>query len=65
MTAKHLLSVLPGACRRANLRVPDDVAVIGVYNDEPLCDVCNPPLSSVWPGHSRRVTRPPRCSITS
>jgi LacI family transcriptional regulator len=39
------------ACRRAGLSVPDEVAVVGVDNDEPLCDVCNPPLSSVEPGH--------------
>jgi LacI family transcriptional regulator len=41
------------ACRRAGLRVPDEVAVIGVDNDEPLCGVCNPALSSVWPGHEQ------------
>jgi LacI family transcriptional regulator len=40
------------ACRRAGLNVPDEVAIIGVDNDEPLCSVCNPPLSSVWPNHS-------------
>jgi len=41
------------ACRRAGVAVPDEVAVIGVDNDEPLCDVSNPPLSSVWPGHAQ------------
>jgi LacI family transcriptional regulator len=40
------------ACRRASALVPDQVAVIGVDNDQPLCSVCNPPLSSVWPNHS-------------
>ncbi len=35
------------ACGSAGLRVPDDVAVIGVDNDEILCEQCNPPLSSV------------------
>lgn len=39
------------ACRRAGVTVPDEVAVIGVDNDEPLCDVSNPPLTSIWPGH--------------
>jgi LacI family transcriptional regulator len=40
------------ACRRAQVSVPDEVAVVGVDNDEPLCEVCLPPLSSVDPGHA-------------
>ncbi len=35
------------ACRRAGAAVPDEVAVIGAGNDECLCDVALPPLSSV------------------
>jgi LacI family transcriptional regulator len=35
------------ACQRANRRVPEDVTVIGIDNDEYLCRVANPPLSSV------------------
>jgi LacI family transcriptional regulator len=35
------------ACRRINVTVPDDVAVIGVDNDEILCNLSNPKLSSV------------------
>jgi LacI family transcriptional regulator len=35
------------ACAAAGLHVPDDVAVIGVDNDELLCELSNPPLSSV------------------
>ena len=31
--------------------MPDEVAVVGVDNDETLCEVCNPPLSSVQAGH--------------
>ena len=41
------------ACRRAAVDVPDDLGVIGVDNDGPLCEVSNPPLSSVWPDHRR------------
>ena len=41
------------ACRRADVSVPDEVAVIGVDDDEPLCEVCNPPLTSVNPAHHR------------
>lgn len=39
------------ACRRVAIKVPDDIAIVGVDNDEPLCEVCNPPMSSVWPNH--------------
>ena len=35
------------ACHRAGLRVPDDVAVIGADDDELICELHNPPLSSV------------------
>jgi len=41
------------ACRRAGLRVPDDVAVIGVDNDTHLCNLCTPPLSSIDVNPSR------------
>ena len=37
------------ACKRVNLAVPEDVAVLGVDNDEILCNLCLPPLSSVAP----------------
>jgi len=35
------------ACRRVNLSVPDQVAVLGVDNDELLCELSQPPLSSI------------------
>jgi LacI family transcriptional regulator len=35
------------ACRIANLQVPEEVAVVGVDNDELLCELADPPLSSV------------------
>jgi len=41
------------ACRRAGLAVPDDVAVLGVDNDELLCELAAPPLSSVMPNTHR------------
>lgn len=41
------------ACRLAGLTVPDDVAVIGVHNDELLCELCAPPLSRVIPNGQR------------
>ena len=35
------------ACRAARIRVPEELAVIGVDNDELLCELADPPLSSV------------------
>ena len=35
------------ACKIAGVRVPDDVAIIGVDNDEVVCSLCNPSLSSI------------------
>lgn len=35
------------ACRRLNLAVPEEVAVVGVDNDEIFCELCDPPLTSV------------------
>lgn len=45
MRGQHLLD----ACLRVGLKVPDDVAVVGVDDDEILCELCTPPLSSVVP----------------
>ena len=35
------------ACRQLELHVPDEVAVIGVDNDELMCELAVPPLTSV------------------
>ena len=35
------------ACKRARVAVPEEVAVVGVENDESLCLMSTPPLSSV------------------
>lgn len=37
------------ACADAGLRVPEEIAVIGVDNDEVLCELADPPLSSIEP----------------
>jgi LacI family transcriptional regulator len=41
--ARHILE----ACVELGLRVPEDVAVVGVDNDELLCQLCTPELSSI------------------
>lgn len=37
------------ACRIAGIAVPEEAAVIGVDNDELLCNLTTPPLSSIQP----------------
>lgn len=43
MRAYQVLSV----CREQGIRVPEEVALIGVDNDPVQCELCDPPLSSV------------------
>lgn len=40
---QHILEV----CKMINLKVPEDVAVIGVDNDPMVCDIGDPPLTSI------------------
>jgi LacI family transcriptional regulator len=42
------------ACRDLGIAVPDAIAVVGVDNDDVICDLCDPPLSSVVP-NTRRI----------
>ncbi len=35
------------ACRNLGIRIPEEVAVLGVDNDEMICDLSDPPLSSI------------------
>src|SRR5207248_10272556 len=35
------------ACQRLRIQVPEAVAVVGADNDEPICRIASPPLSSV------------------
>src|SRR5439155_3274797 len=39
------------ACREAAVAVPEEVAIVGVDDDEPICAICDPPLTSVCPNH--------------
>jgi LacI family transcriptional regulator len=49
LRAQQLLN----ACRAVNIAVPEDVAIVGVDNDELLCELADPPLSSVQPDAKR------------
>lgn len=41
------------ACRSQGLPVPEQIAVVGVDNDVPLCEIGSPALTSVRAGHSQ------------
>lgn len=41
------------ACQRIDAAVPDEVAVLGIDDDDLLCSLCRPPLSSVVPNPER------------
>ncbi len=41
------------ACQQVGVLVPDEVAVVGVDNDEVLCELSDPPLTSVVPNTMR------------
>ena len=45
------------ACKAKRLRVPEQVAVVGVDNDEAICNAIRPPLSSVHPNHVELARR--------
>ena len=45
MRAVHLIS----ACNQLGIMIPEEVAVLGVNDEEILCDLCTPRLSSVIP----------------
>jgi LacI family transcriptional regulator len=41
------------ACREADIKMPEEVAVLGVDNDEVICRLCRPTLSTVEPDVER------------
>jgi len=41
------------ACREHGIRVPEDIAVMGVDNDDVLCNLSEPPLTSIQPDTER------------
>ena len=48
MTSTDLMGQqLLEACQRLRIKVPEEVAVVGADNDEPICRISLPPLSSV------------------
>ena len=40
-------------CKIAGLKVPEEIAVLGVDNDELVCNLSSPPLSSIKVGFDK------------
>ena len=40
-------------CKTAHIKIPQQIAVLGVDNDELLDESCEPPLSSILPNHEK------------
>ena len=57
MIAAQALAV----CKMKRLRMPEQVAVIGVDNDEVVCNAVRPTLSSVQPNHVELARRAAAC----
>ena len=38
---------LSNAVTEAGFHIPDEVAILGINNDQALCNICDPPLSSI------------------
>jgi LacI family transcriptional regulator len=49
LRGQHVLD----ACARLDIAVPEQVAVVGVDNDELVCNLCTPALSSIIPNPER------------
>lgn len=47
--AQQVLNV----CREQGIKVPEEIAVLGVDNDDVLCNLCEPPLTSIEPDTER------------
>jgi LacI family transcriptional regulator len=44
---------LSEACQQGDIGVPDQIAILGINNDDLMCELASPPLSSIDAGFSR------------
>ena len=47
----HVGPPVTQACGEAGVAVPEEVAIVGVDNNEVVCAICDPPLTSICPNH--------------
>ncbi|WP_299430165.1 DNA-binding transcriptional regulator [uncultured Maribacter sp.] len=45
--------ILINACSMAGLKIPYEIAILGIDNDELLCNIANPKLSSIARNHTK------------
>jgi len=55
--------ILVNSCSLAKLKVPHEVAVLGIDNDELICNICYPNLSSIARNHEKTAST--ICSMLS
>ncbi len=48
--------ILVNSCSLAELRVPHEIAVLGIDNDELICNICYPNLSSIARNHQKTAS---------
>tara|TARA_B110000037_G_scaffold53128_1_gene65100 strand:- start:9487 stop:10632 length:1146 start_codon:yes stop_codon:yes gene_type:complete len=53
VASDQMAPLLFEACHQLSLSIPENVSVVGVDNDTPFCNLCQPRLSSVEPDHSQ------------
>jgi len=51
VTSDQFAPLLFEVAHELKMRIPEDISVIGVDNDAPYCELCQPALSSVAPNH--------------
>ncbi|MGJ8642113.1 MAG: substrate-binding domain-containing protein [Luteolibacter sp.] len=52
VASDQIAPLLFEACHQLSLSIPENVSVVGVDNDKPFCNLCQPRLSSIEPDHS-------------
>ncbi len=52
VASDQMAPLLFEACHQLSLSIPENVSIVGVDNDPPFCNLCQPRLSSIEPDHS-------------
>lgn len=52
VASDQMAPILFEVCHQLSREIPDNVSIVGVDNDAPFCNLCQPRLSSIEPDHS-------------